>query len=74
MKSRWFAHACLKNFLLLCLVVVAGAALCAGQTGAWLTHSHDEQHSGVSDVASQPLNRILWHTPADLAPPQGEIR
>ncbi len=44
----------------------------AAQTG-WLTHSHDEQHSGVSSVASQPLTRIRWHVPVDLAPPQGEI-
>jgi hypothetical protein len=45
----------------------------AAQTGAWTTHSHDEQHTGISSVASQPLNRIRWHVPVDLAPPQGEI-
>ncbi len=44
----------------------------AAQTG-WLTHSHDEQHTGVSSVASQPFTRIRWHVPVDLAPPQGEI-
>ena len=43
------------------------------QAGSWPTHSHDEQHSGVSSVAAQPLSRIRWHVPVDLAPPQGEI-
>jgi hypothetical protein len=45
----------------------------AAQIGAWQTHSHDEQHTGTSSVASQPLTKIHWHTPVDLAPPQGEI-
>jgi hypothetical protein len=45
----------------------------AAQTGAWPTHSHDHQHTGISSVASQPLTRIRWHVPVDLAPPQGEI-
>jgi hypothetical protein len=49
------------------------AANSAAQTGAWPTHSHDEQHTGISSVASQPLSKIHWHTPVDLAPPQGEI-
>jgi hypothetical protein len=43
------------------------------QTGAWLTHSHDEQHTSLSSVQSQPLDSIHWHVPVDLAPPQGEI-
>jgi len=46
---------------------------CFAQTGAWPTHSHDEQHTGISSVASQSLTRIRWHVPVDLAPPQGEI-
>jgi hypothetical protein len=45
----------------------------AAQTGAWLTHSHDEQHTALSTVQSQPLTKIHWHMPVDLAPPQGEI-
>ncbi len=45
----------------------------AAQTGAWLTHSHDEQHTALSTVQSQPLNSIHWHMPVDLHPPQGEI-
>jgi hypothetical protein len=43
------------------------------QTGGWLTHSHDEQHTSLSTVQSRPLDAIHWHTPVDLAPPQGEI-
>jgi hypothetical protein len=43
------------------------------QTGAWLTHSHDEQHTALSTVQSQPLDAIHWHLKVDLHPPQGEI-
>jgi hypothetical protein len=43
------------------------------QTGAWLTHSHDEQHTALSTVPSQALSAIHWHVPVDLFPPQGEI-
>ena len=45
----------------------------AAQTGAWLTHSHDEQHTSLSTVQSQPLSAIHWHVPVDLHPPSGEI-
>ncbi len=45
----------------------------AAQTGDWLTHSHDEQHTALSTVESQPLDAIHWHVPVDLFPPQGEI-
>src|SRR6202163_2466443 len=45
----------------------------AAQTGAWLTHSHDEQHTALSTVQSQPLNKIHWHVPVDLFPPGGTI-
>ena len=34
----------------------------------WSSHGHDPQHSGLSLVASQPLTRIVWQTPVDLAP------
>jgi len=51
----------------------ACAAIAGAQTGAWLTHSHDEQHSALSTVEAQPLSTIHWHTPVDLDPPQGEI-
>jgi hypothetical protein len=62
-------------FVLLVIGIVAllSASNAAAQTGAWLTHSHDEQHTALSTVQSQPLNSIHWHTPVDLFPPQGEI-
>ena len=35
---------------------------------AWSGHGHDAQHSGISTAAAQPLRRIRWHMPVDLAP------
>jgi hypothetical protein len=35
---------------------------------SWSDYAHDPQHSGVSDVASQPLEQIHWQTPVDLNP------
>ena len=49
------------------------ATVAAAQKGAWLTHSHDEQHTALSTVQSQPLASIHWHAPVDLNPPQGTI-
>src|SRR5580704_13757351 len=57
----------------LAMCVYALAASANAQTGAWLTHSHDEQHTALSTVQSQALDAIHWHTPVDLHPPQGEI-
>src|ERR1700733_4861894 len=57
----------------LAMCVYALAASAAAQTGAWLTHSHDEQHTALSTVQSQTLDAIHWHVPVDLHPPQGEI-
>ena len=34
----------------------------------WSGYGHESQHDGIAPVASQPLNRILWHTPVDLNP------
>lgn len=64
--SRWTAP-----FLSLTLLFFASNA--DAQSRAWPTHSHDEQHTGVSSVASQPLTKIHWKTPVDLAVPTGEI-
>jgi hypothetical protein len=63
------------SMLILCVVTCATilARKAGAQTGAWLTHSHDEQHTALSTVQSQPLNTIHWHVPVDLNPPQGEI-
>ena len=56
-------------------VFCIASLLCAAErSGAqsiavpWGGHGHDAQHSGISQVASQPLNRIRWQTPVDLAP------
>jgi len=54
-----------------CVAMLASPS--SAQTGAWLTHSHDEQHTALSTVQSQPLDMIHWHVPVDLFPPQGEI-
>ena len=34
----------------------------------WSGYGHEAQHDAVVPVASQSLNRILWHTPVDLNP------
>ena len=34
----------------------------------WSGYGHEPQHDAIAPVASQPLNRILWHTPVDLNP------
>jgi len=52
---------------------VLSARNSVAQTGTWLTHSHDAQHTAVSSVPSQQFNKIHWHTPVDLDPPTGEI-
>jgi hypothetical protein len=35
---------------------------------AWAGYAHDAQHTAVSDVPSQSLDRVAWQTPVDLAP------
>lgn len=35
---------------------------------AWSGFSRDAQHTAASAVATQPLTRIIWQTPVDLAP------
>ncbi len=54
-----------------CVAMLASHS--SAQTGAWLTHSHDEQHTALSTVQAQSLDAIHWHVPVDLNPPQGEI-
>jgi hypothetical protein len=66
-----------SRMILSALMVLMGIAVPTSrgfaQAGAWLTHSHDEQHTALSTVQSQALSAIHWHTPVDLHPPQGEI-
>jgi hypothetical protein len=64
---------CTRATLLLGVVCMFCVSYSAAQSGAWPTHSHDAQHTGVSSVASQPLSKIHWRVPVDLAPPTGEI-
>jgi len=63
------------NLVFLLSIAICGLlSIQAGaQDGAWLTHSHDEQHTSLSTVQSQPFGSIHWKTKVDLFPPQGEI-
>jgi len=68
----------IQSLLLSCALSMGASALLfvpavSAQTGGWPTHSHDEQHTALSTVESQPVDRIHWHTTVDLDPPQGEI-
>ena len=38
---------------------------------AWPTFGGNTQHTAIGTIASQPLARILWQTPVDLAPQYG---
>ncbi|HLX96118.1 MAG TPA: hypothetical protein VKU37_10285, partial [Verrucomicrobiae bacterium] len=55
------------------LVTICGLLIAAGAQAQsirlpWSGYAHDPQHDAIAPVASQPLNRILWHTPVDLNP------
>ncbi|MGB8012220.1 MAG: hypothetical protein WCF68_11435 [Terriglobales bacterium] len=64
----------LYRFMLSVFWIGACAALLTTSAAAqWLTHSHDEQHTSLSTVQSQPLSTIHWNTPVDLNPPEGTI-
>ena len=67
-SSRWTV-----SMLCVGVCVAMLTARSIAQTGDWLTHSHDEQHTALSTVQSQPLDAIRWHVPVDLNPPQGTI-
>jgi hypothetical protein len=45
-------------------VVALGQALSV----PWSGYGHDAQHTAISAVAAQPLQRIRWQAPLDLAP------
>ena len=59
--------------LFLVIVLLFCVSYSIAQSGAWPTHSHDEQHTGVSSVASQPFSSIHWRTRVDLTVSTGEI-
>ncbi|POZ53037.1 hypothetical protein [Methylovulum psychrotolerans] len=50
------------------LAVLALAPLAALAGPIWSGYAHDAQHTGVSTVRSQPLQRVRWQTPVDLSP------
>jgi hypothetical protein len=56
------------------MAATACGLLISGNTPAqsirfpWSGYGHESQHDAITSVASQPLNRILWHTPVDLNP------
>src|SRR5205814_897790 len=39
----------------------------------WSDYAHDAQHTGISPVPSQPLQRILWQTSVDLSVPTNNV-
>ncbi len=56
--------------------LLLGACVLLGASSAraeWRTYAGNAQHTGLSPVASQPLQVIRWSTPVDLAPPSGNI-
>jgi hypothetical protein len=54
-------------------MLIFSVSYSAAQSAAWLSHSHDAQHTGVSSVASQPLSKIHWKQRVDSQVPPGEI-
>lgn len=58
----------MKPCSILCLLGLAASARAQSLALPWSGHGHDPQHTAVSRVASQPLNRIKWQALVDLAP------
>src|SRR5579863_6992040 len=73
MKSRLVKSQMTLFMLSACLCTALLGASAEAQTGAWLTHAHDDQHTALSRLQSQPLDAIHWKVPVDLHPPSGEI-
>lgn len=53
---------------LFCLAFIPVAAWAQALSTPWSSFGHDPQHTGISTVASQPLQRVRWQAPLDLAP------
>ncbi|MGA3239920.1 MAG: hypothetical protein ABSG03_26895 [Bryobacteraceae bacterium] len=53
------------KWLVVCLSLAAGLR---GQSAAvpWSGYAHDAQHTGLSTIGAQRLERIKWSTPVDL--------
>ncbi len=60
------------RILVCCLLLGCGEVSFTAQAQSialpWSGHGHDPQHTGLSQVASKTMQRILWQTPVDLAP------
>src|SRR5690349_1694058 len=56
----------------LCALALLAAARVPAQSLSlslrWAGYGHDAQHTALSSIASQPLQRIKWSTPVDLNP------
>jgi hypothetical protein len=52
----------------ICGLLIAEGARAQSIRLPWSGYAHEPQHGAIASVASQPLNRILWHTPVDLNP------
>ena len=46
-------------------VCLAAACLHAQQSAPWNSYAHDAQHTGLSTIGAQRLERIKWSTPVD---------
>ena len=53
---------------LFCLAFMPVVARAQALNVPWSSFGHDPQHTGISAVASQPLQRIRWQAPLDLDP------
>jgi hypothetical protein len=53
-----------RRTLLVCLCLAAG--LQAQSAVPWSSYAHDPQHTGLSTIGAQRLERIKWTTPIDL--------
>src|SRR5580658_2297503 len=53
---------------LLLIVFALAVLLGQGAQAAWRGHGQNSQHTAVSPVPAQTLNRIAWSTPIDLDP------
>ncbi len=54
--------------LLLLGCVVPSAAVAQSKRYVWGGYARTPQHDALADVAAQPLQRVRWQTPVDLAP------
>ncbi len=70
--KRFFAFASERIFRVvfatICGLLIAEGATAQSIRLPWSGYAHEPQHGAIASVASQPLNRILWHTPVDLNP------